>query len=880
MAYSAMSPRPMAYSARESINYRAQPWLTIQACDSRRAVVVHSRQRGFGSESLEHAIQIINKLIFEHEQRRQRQRARRADAKGGMEVDVQPVGKPITFKASASTEKLVKEPRGPSFPPRSLSAYLALPLDQYSLLDPGWISRSPSAPDVFVLRVPLFDLVGLELQPQITVRVSLDTRSNQVHFYADQFKVGDPRFDADFKLAMKATLRNKPVPTLRPLRSIKRMWARAGGRGGGGGGGGGKAAADLGAVGGGGSADASPVGQRAASAATGSYGNGGDAGSPARSDADEDDIVITVIDVDGVDDGSGRPSGSSSGGGAGEEKSRYGSFVDGGHRHRAAHGAYGSYEAAEVVDVEMAAGSFPPGSRAVPNVSQLEIVVHDQEASPAAVTIAEAGRGPADATSQSTAAMGPAPATGPVTASQASAAAARPLPVAAGPPNVRHPAVAVATTAAPAGSPRELPSVAPFVEDAVLYVPANQWGRAVVSGQSGSGTSRTAASAPTGAATVTARAVAAVVPVATTSSAKADADARPAGADALDSDVTLAGPGSTSWSALGSADVRSRDGLKEAGARSSRSSAAVGVQSTMAAYRATGLAGAATGATQDQEGGSGGGRGSSTRTVGSSTEGAIMPSTEPTAAAETTTAVETAAAAVAPSTNGAAAVHGSPAVNSSATAAATSMPPGAATAAHSLSGAASEQHVAESTASSSSISTATTTTNNTNSNSNNSTSGSGAQGDLPSTASPPSAAESSAQLSGEPAAANPFVAAGGGGAAAAEEDATALLVGSVDVAMTVMLPPALATVPRPLLRMAGNLIARYAIASLLPSFLDLLVADYGRWSSGQTVAARAAPVGSLAAVAAANASPMRAAAPGARTPQQGGQVQQKKPEQE
>lgn len=54
-------------------------------------------------------------------------------------------------------------------------------------------------------------------------------------------------------------------------------------------------------------------------------------------------------------------------------------------------------------------------------------------------------------------------------------------------------------------------------------------------------------------------------------------------------------------------------------------------------------------------------------------------------------------------------------------------------------------------------------------------------------------------------------------------------VGSVDVAVTVTVPPALAVVPRPLLGMTGSLIARYAISSLLPSFLDLLATDYGRW---------------------------------------------------
>ncbi len=57
--------------------------------------------------------------------------------------------------------------------------------------------------------------------------------SPQVHFLADQFRVGDPRFDSDFKLHMRATLRNRPVPTLRPFRCVegrrrrrRRVWGR------------------------------------------------------------------------------------------------------------------------------------------------------------------------------------------------------------------------------------------------------------------------------------------------------------------------------------------------------------------------------------------------------------------------------------------------------------------------------------------------------------------------------------------------------------------------------------------------------------------------------------------------------------------------------
>ena len=65
-------------------------------------------------------------------------------------------------------------------PERSLAAYLSLPLDQYALLDPDWISRQAGASDLFVLRLPLFDMVGLDLQPQLSVRVALDPHNSQV----------------------------------------------------------------------------------------------------------------------------------------------------------------------------------------------------------------------------------------------------------------------------------------------------------------------------------------------------------------------------------------------------------------------------------------------------------------------------------------------------------------------------------------------------------------------------------------------------------------------------------------------------------------------------------------------------------------------------
>ncbi len=78
----------------------------------RRALRVYAQRGSFATESLEKAIQTINKLIFEQEQRRQRARAN-AQHRGGNRkaVEVQAVeveGKPVTFRASARTEKLIK----------------------------------------------------------------------------------------------------------------------------------------------------------------------------------------------------------------------------------------------------------------------------------------------------------------------------------------------------------------------------------------------------------------------------------------------------------------------------------------------------------------------------------------------------------------------------------------------------------------------------------------------------------------------------------------------------------------------------------------------------------------------------------------------------
>ncbi|GIM00197.1 hypothetical protein Vretimale_5359 [Volvox reticuliferus] len=907
-----MAPKPVTRSARENINHITQSKFTTSKCCSRKAVIVHSRQRNFGTESLEHAIQLINKFIFEHEQRRQGRRSRPPEAKGATEVEVQPVSKPITFKASAKTEKLVKEPPGLSSSPRSLAAYLALPLDQYSLLDPGWISRSPAAPDVFVLRIPLFDLVGLELQPQITVRVFADSRNAQVHFHADQFKVGDPRFDADFKLAMKATLRNKPVPTIRPLRSIKRMWARAGA----GGQSGGEAASSQGS-------------QAAASAPR--RGNGDERGSPVTcDDAEEEENGAPVIDVDSSSEGGRANSVSSTVGITDPSNSVVGEH--GGSDSRAS--SKGAYEPSGIVDIGLEVSVPTPGARAAPVVPpHVTVVREDGEGkaagmdslSAAALNASAAGSntelgscrdgtilnnnthscgssnssrstrslngrrtsvsffdngrvgstcsntgttiGSLDSTTTAAAESGSvggggddasvtrawpaasygaghpaatitpsaAPAAransslsaisstsltavetaaGTISApSHPSAAAARPPPSAAG-PALRQPveAVVVATVvpppvpaaaAAAAQTSPPNPSSLPFIEDSVLYVPASQWGRAH-SGQAGSGASRAGPAVTVAAGTaVSASAVAASMAIPRTTLQNPAAVGTNAAVTAADHDPGSSALRSTPASGVGLIEVElSRTGRGGSGSGNTPAPGGIHTRSKAATPGEAGTVGVVSG-TQALPSAS-----STATVVAKTTSPAVIDSTN----CDDTSSIRQSSIAVAPVLVSDAVPHtasgGYSPIAAAITSESSTHPPGTA-AAHDPSGAP-RPSVAEKADSD----------------------GSGSRngsslGVLAADAGKPTPTPNQ-QDNGSAARLAGASGTSGGAATGADEGATALLVGSVDVAVTVMLPPALSAVPRPLLGMTGSIIARYAISSLLPSFLDLLVADYGR----------------------------------------------------
>ena len=98
-----MAPRTLSASSRpiHTTTLATRPLLRR----SRTSVLVCARRGFSGQQSLEQAIGAINRIITDSENRKRK----KAEQNGSRaEPEVQPLGKPITFKASARSEKLVK----------------------------------------------------------------------------------------------------------------------------------------------------------------------------------------------------------------------------------------------------------------------------------------------------------------------------------------------------------------------------------------------------------------------------------------------------------------------------------------------------------------------------------------------------------------------------------------------------------------------------------------------------------------------------------------------------------------------------------------------------------------------------------------------------
>ena len=88
-----------------------------------------------------------------------------------------------------------------------LRDYLALPTSQYNLLDPRYVESVSE--DTFVVRVPLSDIVGVDLTPAISIVATPHRRVGTVTFVGTEATLGSPALDALFKLKVTAVLRGK-----------------------------------------------------------------------------------------------------------------------------------------------------------------------------------------------------------------------------------------------------------------------------------------------------------------------------------------------------------------------------------------------------------------------------------------------------------------------------------------------------------------------------------------------------------------------------------------------------------------------------------------------------------------------------------------------
>ena len=105
-----------------------------------------------------------------------------------------------------------------------LEEYLALPVDQYSLLDPKWVCRennnntSSSSNDAISFRVsiPLQDMLGVDLCPEVSITAHPDPSLGQVTLIGSRAALGSPGFDELFQLNLVAVLRARRTRVRRP----------------------------------------------------------------------------------------------------------------------------------------------------------------------------------------------------------------------------------------------------------------------------------------------------------------------------------------------------------------------------------------------------------------------------------------------------------------------------------------------------------------------------------------------------------------------------------------------------------------------------------------------------------------------------------------
>lgn len=188
--------------------------------------------RAFGPspyEPLERAIQIVNKVISIGEKAKWKENGASSGSPERMERE-----RWVQFGAvtSANVPVSLKDEDAAIL----LREYLSLPTSEYSLLDPRWVERGDGdvqcEKDTFVVKVPLQDIVGVDLTPTISIVANPHKDKGKVTFIGSKASLGSPGLDDAFTLNVVAVLNSKDARVNRsgghlPGKPVRRLrkWA-------------------------------------------------------------------------------------------------------------------------------------------------------------------------------------------------------------------------------------------------------------------------------------------------------------------------------------------------------------------------------------------------------------------------------------------------------------------------------------------------------------------------------------------------------------------------------------------------------------------------------------------------------------------------------
>lgn len=142
-------------------------------------------------EPMERAIGVVNRVISIGEKARGKQ----GDGQGDQ-------GRWVQWQSSTSARVPVStEDDG------LLREYLALPTTQYSLLDEKFVEKVSE--DTFVVRVPLSEIIGVDLTPAISIVATPHGRDGKVTFVGTEATLGSPSLDDMFTLKVVAVLKGQ-----------------------------------------------------------------------------------------------------------------------------------------------------------------------------------------------------------------------------------------------------------------------------------------------------------------------------------------------------------------------------------------------------------------------------------------------------------------------------------------------------------------------------------------------------------------------------------------------------------------------------------------------------------------------------------------------